>query len=686
MDIGRTDRRKLYTGLWLVVALIISWLNLGSLRDQFRADRNLEHLTGEEQQATLAAIERLGLSTSIVAGYWVATSAVLFVIYIALGWLLVRRGQPAGFATWLAVVMLCTTAMIYPPEIPDFVPDQPAQSVMRLTTMIGVSGFFILPLVFPTGQFVPRWTILLGAYALVEMALFVWTGKGTPTGPVWMEVMVSILFFGTIFGSALYRYRRRSNPDQRLQSRWVLLGFMIGIPAFLLGDAMMRNIDDSTQGAFFLVGFSIFIQIGFSAPFIAVALAVLYHRLFDIDVVLGRTLVWVAMSALVVGTYIAVVLGLGGLFDTRDNLILSIVATGLVAVLFQPVRERVQRQVNRFVFGDRDDPYAVISRLGHQLAGSTGLVDLLPQLVHLTAEALRLPYVALYLERTGRLELAAAVGSPTDTAQRFPLAWRGQAVGVLDVAPRGRGEPFNAADRRLLADLASQIGLAVHAVTLAQDLQASRERIVTSREEERRRLRRDLHDGLGAQLAALTMQAGIVRSLIRRDPVQAETELDLLRDELRVGLADIRNLVQGLRPPALDELGLAGALRARLERVARGSADHPLAVTIDIPDPLPPLSAAAEVAVYRIVEEATTNVMRHASASRLWVVIREVEGVLTVTVRDDGVGMAEDVVGGVGTQSMRERTGELGGTVEIGPGDDGRGTMVCARLPLETSP
>lgn len=686
MKFGVADRRRIHTGLWLAVAVVLCWLNLGTLQDQFAADRNLEHLSSAEQQATLAALDRLGISTTVAAGYWLVSSLLLFVIYLALGWLLVRRGQPAGFATWLAVVMLCTTAMIYPPEIPNFIPDQPAQSIVRMTTMIGVSGFFILPLVFPTGKFIPRWTILLGAYAMVEMLIFAWTGRGTPVGPVWMEVVASILFFGIITGSAFYRYRRISDAVQRQQSRWVLLGFLVGIPAFLLGDAMMRNIDDSPLGAFFLVGFSIFIQIGFSAPFIAVALAVLYHRLFDIDVVLGRTLVWVAMSALVVGTYIAVVLGLGGLFDSRDNLVLSIVATGLVAVLFQPVRERVQRQVNRFVFGDRDDPYAVISRLGQQLADSTGLADLLPQLVHLTAESLRLPYVALYLDRTGSLELAAAIGSPTDAAQRFPLAWRGQAVGVLDVAPRGRGEPFNAADRRLLEDLASQIGLAVHAVTLAQDLQASRERIVTSREEERRRLRRDLHDGLGAQLAALTMQAGIARSLIRRDPAQAEAELDLLRDELRVGLTDIRNLVQGLRPPALDELGLAGALRARLERVSRGTPDRPLAVTIDIADPLPPLSAAAEVAIYRIVEEATTNVVRHAGASRLWVVIREDEGVLKVTVRDDGVGMAQPGVSGVGTQSMRERTGELGGSIEIGPGADGRGTMVRAHLPLETSP
>lgn len=686
MGLVSAHRRSIFTGVWMLAAAIICWLQVTTLQQRFRDDQALAYLSASERHATLAAIDRLGIGTTAMAGFWLVSSIVLLAVYLVLGWLLVRRGQPAGFSIWLALVTLSMTSLIYPPDIPDYFPNQPVhEAVVKAATMIGVSGFFTLPLLFPTGRFVPRWTIALGAYILLEMALFAWTGEGTPGGPPWLEAILTTIFFGVIAGSAIYRYRWVSNADQRRQSRWVLFGFLIGIPCFLIGDAMMRNVDDSPRGAFFLIGFPLLVLVGFNAPFIAVASAVLYHRLFDIDVVLGRTMVWLAMTALVVGTYIAIVLGLGTLFDTRDNLVLAIVATGLVAVAFQPVHARVQRAVNRFVFGDRDDPYAVISRVGHQLAGASGLADLLPQLVRLTAESLRLPYVALYLDRTQGLELAAAVGSPTGTSQRFPLAWQGQPVGALDVAPRGPGEPFNAADRRLLEDLASQIGLAAHAVTLAQDLQASRERIVTSREEERRRLRRDLHDGLGAQLAALMMQTGIARSQVRIDPARAEAELDLLRDELKVALAEIRELVQGLRPPALDELGLAGALRSRLERLGRGPSEHPLALTVEIAEPLPPLTAATEVAVYRIVEEAVTNVLRHARASTLQVVIRHDPSALEVTVRDDGAGIPADHSSGVGWQSMRERTSELGGSIVVGPGPDGQGTSVQARFPLEVT-
>jgi signal transduction histidine kinase len=259
-------------------------------------------------------------------------------------------------------------------------------------------------------------------------------------------------------------------------------------------------------------------------------------------------------------------------------------------------------------------------------------------------------------------------------------------VGSLDVAPRSPGEVFGQADRRILEDLARQIGVAARTVSLADDLQHSRERIITAREEERRRLRRDLHDGLGAQLAALIMQAGIARSLVRTDPAAADQELTELREELRAAVADIRRLVYGLRPPALDELGLVGALRARLARLDRGGieADSPaLQVDFVASESLPPLSAAAEVATFRIIEEAVTNVVKHAQATHAVVTLRVDAETVLITISDDGVGLPPAIESsGLGLQSMRERATEIGGSCTITANPDGCGTLVRVTVPI----
>ncbi|MGC4192876.1 MAG: sensor histidine kinase [Thermomicrobiales bacterium] len=678
------SQRRLFTAIWLVAAVVICWLQVTTIKQQFTANQSLGNLSQDKQAATLAAMDRFGFTGTTIALYWLIASVAIMPLYIAFGWLLVRRGSPIGFSSWLAVVMLAMTSMIYPPDIPEALPDQPVhQAIVRLATMIGVSGFFILPLVFPDGRFVPRWTALLAIYLLLELASFVWTGNPLIPTTAEIDTILSLALLAIVIGSAIHRYRRISTATQRLQTRWVLFGFIVGLPSFLIGDAMMRTIDDSVRGSVFLIGFPLFVLIGFNTPFVTVACAMLYHRLFDIDVVLGRTLVWLAMTALVVGTYIAIVLGLGTLLHTDDNLVLSLIATGLVAVGFQPLRERVQRMVNRFVFGDRDDPYAVVFRLGQRLTSTTTISGVLPQLADVIAESLRLPYVGISLLRPDGLELAAAVGSPTPGMLRTPLVWQGEPVGSLDVAPRGTGESFNTTDRRLLENLASQIGLAAHAISLAQDLQASRERLATGREEERRRIRRDLHDGLGAHLAALTMQTSVARSLVRTNPDRAETELDILRQELRSAIEEIRTLVRGLRPPALDDLGLAGALHAYLDRIGRGTKEQPLALTLTIAEPLPRISAATEAAAYRIIEEAVTNVIRHANATTLRISMWQEGPLLRVEICDDGLGIPANAIAGVGTHSMRERAAELGGCLTVTCRPGGRGTIVHADLPLE---
>jgi signal transduction histidine kinase len=407
-------------------------------------------------------------------------------------------------------------------------------------------------------------------------------------------------------------------------------------------------------------------------------IAILRYRLFDIDVVINRTLVYGSLSACVVGVYVLAVVALGALFQSRGNLAVSLLATGVVAVLFQPIRSRLQRGVNRLMYGERDDPYAVISRLGRRLEATFAPESVLPTIAETIAQALKLPYAAILLKDGDGYRAAAAYGSPTADPEALPLVYQREEIGRLVLSSRAPGEGFSDADRSLLEDLARQAEVAVHAVRLTADLQSSRERLVATREEERRRLRRDLHDGLGAQLAGLNVQAGALRRLIPRDPDAADELVLELRNELRGAISDIRRLVYDLRPPALDDLGLVEALRRHAERY--GSEGEQLRVSVEAPEDLPNLPAAVEVAVYRITQEALTNVARHARA-RSSVVRLAVNEDVALEIVDDGVGIPAERSAGVGLSSMHERASELGGSCVIQSVPKG-GTQVLVRLPL----
>jgi len=429
-----------------------------------------------------------------------------------------------------------------------------------------------------------------------------------------------------------------------------------------------ENLDNILYvGVFFLLFVPIFTYI-----------AIVRYHLYDINVVINRTLVYGALTACVVGIYVLAVVALGTLFQAQSNLAVSLLATGLVAVLFQPLRGRLQRGVNRLMYGERDDPYAVISRLGRRLEATLAPEAVLPTLVETIAQALKLPYAAILLKEDEEFRTAAAYGSPRGEPETLPLEYQREEMGRLVLSPRAPGEGFSDADRSLLEDLARQAEVAVHAVRLTTDLQHSRERLVATREEERRRLRRDLHDGLGAQLAGLNVQAGALRRLIPRDPDAADEVVVELREELRSAIADIRRLVYDLRPPALDDLGLVEALRQLAERY--GSKDGPLRVVVEAPEDLPNLPAAVEVAVYRVTQEALTNVARHARARTCDVRLAMDEGV-TLEIADDGIGIPAQRSAGVGLTSMHERASELGGSCVVQSIPKG-GTQVLVRLPL----
>ena len=365
---------------------------------------------------------------------------------------------------------------------------------------------------------------------------------------------------------------------------------------------------------------------------------------------------------------------------------MAMLATGLVAVLFQPLRSRLQRGANRLLYGDRDDPYAALARLGRHLEETFAPDAILPSVVQTVAEALRVPYAAITLHQEGDLVPAAVAGTPVTGALRLPLRYGSEPVGELVIGPRSPGEAFSPADRRLLEDLARQVGVAAHAARLTADLRRSRERVVTAREEERRRLRRDLHDGLGPALASQTLKAGVARALLAQDPAAAEHLLAELETDIDAALTDIRRLVYDLRPPALDQLGLVGAIR---ESAARYQAHRPnqvggplpLRIVVEGPDSLPPLPAAVEVAAYRIVQEALTNVARHAQARSCRITFALRDGAFQVQVTDDGIGLPSVHRAGVGLASMAERAAELGGTCRV-EALSGGGTRVSASLPL----
>jgi signal transduction histidine kinase len=330
------------------------------------------------------------------------------------------------------------------------------------------------------------------------------------------------------------------------------------------------------------------------------------------------------------------------------------------------------------MYGERDDPYAVVSRLGRRLETTLAPEAVLPTVVETIAQALKLPYAAILLKDGQDFRTASSYGSPRGEPETLPLVYQREEIGRLVLSPRSPGESFSDADRNLLEDLDRQAEVAVHAVRLTADLQHSRERLVATREEERRRLRRDLHDGLGAQLAGLNVQAGTLRRLIPSDPDAAEEVVVELRDEIRSAIGDIRRLVYDLRPPALDDLGLVEALRQLAERY--GSKDEPLSVLVEASEDIPDLPAAVEVAVYRITQEALTNVARHARA-RSCIVRLAVDGDVLLEIVDDGVGIPTERSAGVGLSSMHERASELGGSCVIQSVPKG-GTQVLVHLPL----
>jgi signal transduction histidine kinase len=401
---------------------------------------------------------------------------------------------------------------------------------------------------------------------------------------------------------------------------------------------------------------------------VAIGIAVLQHRLYEVDVLVNRALLYALLTTAVAGVYVLVVAGVGAMLNERGAGWLPWLATAAVAVAFQPLREAIQRGVNRVTYGAWDDPQALVRSMHARLEQAVTPERALADVLATAHDSLRLDHVAV--TATNGSVLASAGEPAGEPGRRIPLVQAGSVVGELQVTGGRRRHK----DDGTLAELAGALAPAVHATRLHTDLVRSRERLVVAREEERRRLRRDLHDGLGPALAGLTLKLDTARNLLGDAPLLRE-----MRDDVQGTIADVRHLVEGLRPVSLDELGLAEALRRLVDRAPPdGPRVHLVTDAADSP------AAAVEVAAYRIVQEALTNVLRHSGAHSCDVTVCGRNGSLVVSVADDGCGAAEAGSGGSGLETMRERAEELGGSLELLPRAGG-GTLVRAVLPRDPS-
>jgi signal transduction histidine kinase len=484
-----------------------------------------------------------------------------------------------------------------------------------------------------------------GAHQVVELPA---------TAGIVIGVVAGLILFGCFVLSVAGAVRRTawSVPPERQQLLLLLTAAALVVPLGLIGPVAR--------------------DIGLVLVPLAVTAGVLRYRLLGIEVVIRRTLLYGLLTGLVVAVYAVATTAVSAFVSSGPAP--SLVAAALVAVLLVPLRDRLQALVDRVVYGARRDPLGAVRQIGASVSFANN--DPLATVVASVAAALRARYVAI-IDSNG--DVAAAVGTAaSEGAFVHPLAVGGEQLGRLVVGPAAGESALSPADLRLVETLAVPVAVVAHSVRLTEQLAAIHQRALTATHEERARIRRDLHDGLGPSLSGVALGLEAVESALPDDTATAAELTSRIRIEVGVAVEEVRRIIEALRPAALDDLGLVAALR---ERAASVTARSGLTVTVDATDPMPPLSPHVEAAVFRIADEALSNVVRHARATRCDVEVR-VGADIRVSVTDNGIGLPESPrPDGLGLASMRQRATDLGGTVEIGPGSGG-GNVVVAHLPL----
>jgi len=564
----------------------------------------------------------------------------------------------------------------------------------------------ILLLLFPDGRLPSRrWrpVVIVGVVAMIaSSALDVVTPGpladyamvtpprnpfGVPLADLAQHVVGLSLFIG-LFGflllsivSVVLRFRR-AGPELRLQLKWFALAGSLLVATFVGANVTtpVGSWPSPPWGAAELIAAG--------AMSVAIAIAILRHRLFDIDLVISRTVAYGALAGVIAAFYIAVVAGVGSLLasGSESRLFLAIVATAFVAVAFQPLRARLERLANRLVYGVRAVPYEVLADFTTRLDGRENSLQLLPVMARMLAQGTGSDAATVWLHENGREVAASSFPEhqhvTADVATRSVLLQHaGTNLGRLTVVRRS-GEALSPTEERLMDGLASQAGLVLHSAGLQDELsrrmielRQSRHRLVTAQDEARRRLERDLHDGAQQNLVSLRMKLGLAASVAREKPGSLEPLLQEMQSELGDALDSLRNLARGVYPPLLEAEGLKAALRARARQV-------PISIDVQCgPERYP---RELEGAVYFCCSEALQNLTKHSRATKGSLRVWCEDGRLCFEVGDNGRGLDPTrAKSGGGLQNIRDRLDVLGGVVDVSS-TPGVGARVAGWVPLST--
>jgi signal transduction histidine kinase len=685
-------------GVWAVIAVLAAaTMTLTVLSGGDRTDQGL----------MIAALGMMGFATvgALIASRFPRNPIGWLLQVAALGFVVAGAADAYGVYTLVAKV-----GTLPAPEVVIW--------LGNWSFVIPLAAVPLIVLLFPNGQVpTPRWRPVawaMVAFPLVGMlGLILRPGQagGTARAPnltgveslrEFAGVLMTVGAVGSLLTAAvcvigLVVRLRRSTGEERQQIRW--LAYVGSAAAAVLAAGFITD-----QGLVSDLAFNVFIfLLAFGVP-IAVGLAIFRYRLYEIDVVINKTVVYGALAAFITTVYVGIVVGIGTLVGAGDepNLALSIAATALVALLFQPVRARVQRFANRLVYGKRASPYELLARFSDRVGGSYASEDVLPRMARVVAEGTGARLAGVWLRVGDKLRPAASwpadasLGDPVpvgdgvaiDGADRaFPVREGDEVIGALTVT-KARGDPLRPAEEKLTEDLAGQAGLVLRNVRLteelqrrldeisrrAQELRESRGRLVATQDRERRRLERDIHDGAQQHLVALAVNLKLARALVDRDAGRAAEAIEGLQRTTRETLEGLRDLARGIYPPLLEAEGLGAALRAQVER-------SPVPVTVES-DGLPRFPPDVEVAAYFCVLEALQNAAKYAEATRAVVRLDGSAGDLRFEVTDDGKGFDPLATPpGSGLRNMADRLSSLDGEVEVRSAP-GQGTTVAGRIPL----
>lgn len=613
----------------------------------------------------------------------VATSNAAALLSLVLAWMLHHQKPGDRMSVFLSYFLLYY-GVVFAGPLETLASHWPivASTVVPILDPFFYPLFLSLILLFPDGRFVPTWTrwmVLITLPILPISYIFDYSIQAVTSGPLlWVGIFVFSATALIAFYATIYRYRLVSNSIERQQTKWVVYGLLMMLVVSVLTVPpyfQLLMLPPGSPFPWWGVITSLIYSFSLTILPICLAIAVLHYRLYDIDILINRTLVYGALTVTTIGIYIFIVGYLGNLLQSFNQTVLAFLATGIVALSFEPLRERLQAGMNHLMFGERDDPVAVLTILSKRIEAALEPEATLTGIVETVGQALKLPYVAIEVFNGQASNIVAEFGKLGENSEYLPLIHQSKTIGQMAFARRSPNENFSKSEYKLLRNISRQTGAAVHSAKLTADLRRSRQELVTAREEERRRLRRDLHDELGPTLAGVTLRIDTARNLLENNPEATEKVLVETKGQIQDTIIDIRHLVYNLRPPALDEMGLAQAVQAFIEQQKLES----LRITIEESVPLLSLPAAIEVAAYRIATEGITNVIRHAKASSATIRFYFENRNLIVEITDDGIGTPDPVFSGVGFTSMRTRAEELGGQLQLMPLSPG--TLLRACLP-----